>query len=172
MVLLLCFAARHVTLPMRRCRGFTLIEIIFVVVIMMVVLLLAVPSLTGVLADRRLRRSLDTFNDLVHQAQERSLTEHRNYLITWREKSVQVRPEVFAKGEEPKPIAQFQLRSTDNLKVVFPAALIKKPPGDWIFWPSGVCEPATVQFAGRDGVWTADYSGLSTQPELTKYAAR
>ena len=114
---------------MRRCRGFTLIEIIFVVVIMMVVLLLAVPSLTGVLADRRLRRSLDTFNDLVHQAQERSLTEHRNYLITWREKSVQVRPEVFAKGEEPKPIAQFQLRSTDNLKVVFPAALTKKPPG-------------------------------------------
>ena len=157
---------------MRRYRAFTLIEIVFAIAILMLVLLLAVPSLTGVLADRRLRRSLDTFNDLVHQAQERSLLEHRNYLITWSKKSVQVRPEVFAKGEEAKPIAQFQLRSTDNLKVFFSAALIKNPPGEWIFWPSGVCEPATVQFAGRDGVWTADYSGLSTQPELTKYVAR
>ena len=157
---------------MRRYRAFTLIEIVFAIAILMLVLLLAVPSLTGVLADRRLRRSLDTFNDLVHQAQERSFVEHRNYLITWNDKKIEVRPEVFQKGEEPKAIAQFQIRRTDNLKVNFPAALIKSPPAEWIFWPSGICEPAIVQFAGRDGVWTADYSGLSTQPELTKYAAR
>src|SRR6202048_5498391 len=122
---------------MRRCRGFTLIEIIFVVVIMMLVLLLAVPSLTGVLADRRLRRSLDTFNDLVHQAQERSLVEHRNYLITWKGTTIQVRPEVFQKGEKAQAVAQFQIRETDNLKVTFPAALTKNPPAEWIFWPSG-----------------------------------
>jgi type II secretory pathway pseudopilin PulG len=157
---------------MRRLRAFTLIEIVFAIAILILVLVLAVPSLTGVLADRRLRHSLDTFNDLVHQAQERSLVEHRNYLITWNEKAIQVRPEVFQKGEEAKAIAQFQIRGTDNLKVTFPAALIKSPPAEWIFWPSGICEPAIVQFASRDGVWTADYSGLSAQPELTKYVAR
>jgi type II secretory pathway pseudopilin PulG len=157
---------------MRRFQAFTLIEIVFAIAILMLVLLLAVPSLTGVLADKRLRRSLDSFNDLVHQAQERSLVEHRNYLIVWNNKGLEVRPEVFQKGEEPKAIAQFQIREREKLIVTFPAALIKNPPAEWIFWPSGICEPAIVQFAGRDGVWTADYSGLSTQPELTKYAAR
>ena len=49
----------------------------------MLLVLLAVPSLNGVLADRRLRRSLDSFNNLVRQAQERSVAERRSYLIAW-----------------------------------------------------------------------------------------
>ena len=43
---------------MQRRNGFTLIEITIAVVILVVALLIAVPSVTGVLADRRLRRSL------------------------------------------------------------------------------------------------------------------
>ena len=48
--------------------AFTLLEIVIAISIMMVVLLLAVPSLNGVLADKRLRRSFDGFNGLVRQA--------------------------------------------------------------------------------------------------------
>ena len=54
----------------------------------LLLLMLAVPSLEGVLADKRLRRSLDRFNDLVRQAQERSVADHRAYLIVWRDKGV------------------------------------------------------------------------------------
>lgn len=157
---------------MRRCPAFTLIEIVIVVFILMLVFLLAVPSLTGVLADKRLRRSLDSFNSLVHQAQARSVAERRAYLIVWRGKEVVLRPEVFAKDEEAKVLSEFQLARGDVLKLTLPAALTKSPLAEWIFWPSGACEPAVIEFSGRDGSWSAQYSALSARAELTSYAAR
>ena len=159
--------SRHVA-----SRGFTLIEIVIAVFIMMLLLMLAVPSLEGVLADKRLRRSLDRFNDLVRQAQERSVADHRAYLIVWRDKGVSLRPEAFAKDEEEKTTADVQLGRGETLKISLPAALIKKPPAEWIFWPSGICEPAVVEFTGRDGTWKATYSALTARPELTNYVAR
>ena len=153
-------------------RGFTLIEIVIAVFILLLLLMLAVPSMNGVLADKRLRRSLNAFNDLVHQAQERSVAEHRAYLIVWGDKGIALRPEVFAKGEEARPTADLTLGRGDVLKLVLPAALTKNPPAAWIFWPSGTCEPAVVQFSGRNGSWTANYSALTARPELTNYAAR
>jgi type II secretory pathway pseudopilin PulG len=156
----------------RRPYGFTLIEVILVVFILMLVLLLAVPSLTGVLADRRLRQSLDSFNNLVSQAHEHSVSEHRPYLLVVGKKSIEVRPEVITKDDDPAPIADFALNDRDSLKLNFPAAMTKNPPPEWIFWPSGVCEPAIVEFIGRNGFWTVTYSALNARPEVTKYAAR
>src|SRR5205823_14678205 len=100
---------------MRDWRAFTLVEIVLAVFIMMLLLMLAVPSLNGVLADRRLRRSLDRFNDLVRQAQERSVADHRAYLIVWRDKRVSLRPETFDKGEE-ETTTDLQLGRGETLK--------------------------------------------------------
>ena len=157
---------------MQRFRAFTLIEIALSIFILMLLLMLAVPSLSGVIANRRLKQSLDSFNQLVRQAQERSVTERRAYLIVWGKSSVLLRPEVFTKDEEEKPTAVLRLPKGSWIKVSLPAALIGKPPAEWIFWPSGTCEPAIVQFRGPAGTWTADYSPLTAQPELTQYAAR
>ena len=157
---------------MRRFRAFTLIEIALSIFILLLLLLLAVPSLSGVIADRRLKQSLDSFNQLVRQAQERSVTERRAYLIVLGKNSVLLRPETFTDHEEEKPTAVFRLSKGSWIKVSLPAALISKPPAEWIFWPSGTCEPATVQFRGAAGAWTANYSPLTAQPELTQYAAR
>ena len=153
-------------------RGFTFIEIVIAVFILVMLLMLAVPSMNGVLADKRLRRSLNGFNDLVRQAQERSVAEHRAYLIVWGGKGIVLRPEVFAKGEEARPTADLALARGNVLKLTLPAALTKNPPGEWIFWPSGTCEPAVVQFSGRDGSWTATYSALTARAQLMNYAAR
>jgi prepilin-type N-terminal cleavage/methylation domain-containing protein len=153
-------------------RGFTLIEIVIVVAISMLVLLVSVPSLNGVLADRRLHRSLDAFNNLVYQAQERSVIEHRAYLIVWGDDEILLRPEAFAKKETATATATFPIAHGEALKLLLPAALIKSPPGEWIFWPSGICEAATVQFTGRDGTWAARYSPLTARGELISYAAR
>src|SRR6202011_2969694 len=136
-------------------RAFTLIEIVIAVFIL---LLLAVPSLNGVLANRRLQRSLDGFNNLVRQAQELSVAQRRAYLIVWSKKGIILRPEVFARDEDPKPAAVFQLNRGDVLRLMLPAALTKNPPPEWIFWPTGTCEPAIVQFKGGSGSWTANYS--------------
>jgi type II secretory pathway pseudopilin PulG len=157
---------------MRRSPAFTLVEIVIAVAIMATLLLLAVPSLEGVLADRKLRASLDAFNNLVREAQERSVSEHRAYLIVWTDKSVFVQPEAFRRDDDRKPVAVFNLEHGTVLTLSFPAALSSKPPGEWIFWPTGTCEPAVVQFAGRAGTWTASYSSLTAHGELTNYAAR
>jgi len=156
----------------QRLRAFTLIEIALSIFILLLLLLLAVPSLSGVVADRRLKQSLDSFNQLVRQAQERSVTERRAYLIVWGKSSVVLKPEIFTKDEEEKATAVLRLPKGSWIKVSLPAALIGKPPAEWIFWPSGTCEPAVVQFRGPAGTWTADYSPLTAQPELTHYAAR
>ena len=157
---------------MQRFRAFTLIEIALSIFILLLLLLLAVPSLSGVIANRRLKQSLDGFNQLVRQAQERSVTERRAYLIVWGKSSVVLKPEIFTKDEEEKATAVLRLPKGSWIKVSLPAALIGKPPAEWIFWPSGTCEPAIVQFRGPAGTWTADYSPLTAQPELTQYATR
>ena len=157
---------------MQRLRAFTLIEIALSIFILLLLLVLAVPSLSGVIADRRLKQSLTSFNQLVRQAQERSVTERRAYLIVWGKSSVVLKPEIFTKDEEEKATAVLRLPKGSWIKVSLPAALTGKPPAEWIFWPSGTCEPARVQFRGPAGTWTADYSPLTAQPELTQYAAR
>lgn len=142
------------------------------VFILMLVLLLAVPSLTGVLADRRLRQSMDRFNELVSQAHEHSVAEHRPYLLIVGNKSIEVRPEVLTKEDDPSPVADLPLSDRESVKMTFPAAMVKEPPPEWIFWPSGVCEPAVVEFLGRAGSWVIRYSALNARPEIAKYAPR
>jgi prepilin-type N-terminal cleavage/methylation domain-containing protein len=158
---------------MRRHRhGFTLIEVAISVFIMLLLLGLSVPSLRGVLADHRLRRSLDDLNKLVREAQERSVTERRPYLISWEKDHLVLHPEALAKGEDSAPTATLPLRRGEAFQLDLPAALTKHPSADWVFWPSGTCEPAIVSFKGVDGSWTARYSPLNARPELSNYAAK
>ncbi len=144
---------------MQRARGFTLIEIALSIFILLLILVLAVPSFSGVIANRRLKQSLDDFNDLVRQAQTLSVTERRPYLIVWSKNNVMVRPEAFAEDEEAKAKAEFRPSRGSTL-------------AEWIFWPSGACEPAVVRFQGPAGSWTANYSPLTGRPEITSYAVR
>jgi prepilin-type N-terminal cleavage/methylation domain-containing protein len=152
--------------------AFTLVEIIIAVAIMATLLLMAVPSLHGVLADRHLRASLDGFNKLVRAAQERSVSEHRAYLLVWTDKNVYLQPEAFTKDDSQDSLETFNLERGEVLTLTLPAALTSKKPGEWIFWPTGTCEPAIVQFTGRAGTWTANYSPLTAHGDLTSYAAR
>jgi len=150
----------------QRARGFTLIEIALSIFILLLILVLAVPSFSGVIANRRLKQSLDAFNELVRQAQTLSVTERRPYLIVWSKNNVMVRPEAFADDEEAKAKAEFRPSRGSTLKLSLPVALAEK------YWPSGTCEPAIVRFQGPAGSWTANYSPLTGRPEITSYAVR
>lgn len=134
--------------------------------------MLAVPSFSGVIANRRLKQTLDEFNNLVRQAQTRSVTERRPYLIVWGKNNVVARPEAFAEDEEANAKAEFRLTRGSTLKLSLPVALAEKYPAEWIFWPSGTCEPATVRYQGPAGSWTANYLPLTGRPEITNYAVR
>jgi type II secretion system protein H len=157
---------------MHREEGFTLVELAIAILIMIIIMMLAVPSMNGVLADRRLRRSLDSFNSMVRQAQERSITERRPYLLIWRDGKVGLRAEGLAKDESNAPIVLWKLEKYESFKVAFPAAILEETPAEWIFWPSGNCEPAVVTYHGKDGTWTATYSALTARPEMVAYVAK
>lgn len=134
--------------------------------------MLAVPSFSGVIANRRLKQSLDEFNNLVRQAQTRSVTERRPYLIVWDKNNVLVRPESFAEDEEATAKAEVRPSRGSTLRLSLPAALAEKYPAEWIFWPSGTCEPAIVRYQGPAGSWAVNYSPLTGRPEITSYAVR
>ena len=158
---------------MRRNRqAFTLIEIAIAVFIMLLMLMIAVPSMRGVAADRRLRRSLDDLNNLVRTAQERSVADRRVYLIAWEKDHLILRPEARARGEDSAPTAKLLLRRGDALELQLPAALTENPPAEWAFWPTGTCEPAVVTYKGNDGSWIATYSPLTARAELSSYVAK
>ncbi len=139
--------------------------------ILVLLLGLAIPSIQGVLSDRGLRQSVDALNALVHEAQEKSITEHRAYLLIWSAKEIQLWPEA-AGPDDGAPAGRLTLRRRESYTLAFPFALEKDPPAEWIFWPSGTCEPAEVSFRGPAGTWTASYSPLTARAEITKYAPR
>jgi prepilin-type N-terminal cleavage/methylation domain-containing protein len=159
-------------LQIYRRAGFTLVELAIAVVILVVLLMLAVPSMNGVLADRRLHQSLDAFNAMVREAHERSIAERRSYLIVWYDGKVGLRPEGLLKGETPEPAVKLKLGRNESLKISFPAALVEEVPAEWIFWPSGNCEPVVVNYRGKDGGWTANYSALTARAEVVAYVAK
>src|SRR3954471_14330093 len=116
-----------------RRSGFTLVELAIAVAILVLLMMLAVPSMNGVLADRRLRKSLDGFNAIVREAQERSVTERRAYLVVWADGKIGLRPEALNKGERPEPVVKWKLGKGESLGIKFPAALVDDPPAEWIF---------------------------------------
>jgi prepilin-type N-terminal cleavage/methylation domain-containing protein len=114
---------------MQRQNGFTLIEITIAIVILVVALLIAVPSLTGVLADRRLRRSRDDVNRLGVQAQERSISERRAYLIVWRDKQFALRRKNSSRrGSETGVECEVAKGGLSPLSL--PAAIEEEPPSE------------------------------------------
>jgi prepilin-type N-terminal cleavage/methylation domain-containing protein len=157
---------------MHRRGGFTLLEIAIAIVIGLIILSLAVPSVTGVLADRRLRRSLEAVTGLVRQAQEKSVAERRSYLIVMKDKKFALRAEGLTKGEGSGPIATIPWKRGESYRMLFPAAIDEDPPAVWAFWSTGTCEPAIMSYQGPDGSWTAKFSTLTARPELTKYVVR
>src|SRR5438477_11338269 len=129
---------------MQRQRGFTLVEVIIAVFILLLLLTLAVPSLNGVLADKRLHRSLDRFNQLVRQAHERSLAEHRAYLIVWNDNYISLQPAAFLKTEKHQPIDTIPITRHDRRSLELPAAQMQKVPAEWIYCESVIYEPARI----------------------------
>jgi hypothetical protein len=90
----------------------------------------------------------------------------------WSDRDVVLRPETFTKEEEQKPAAEFIMARGETATLRLPSALSKDPPGQWIFWPSGNCEPAVVSFKSGNGAWAANYSPLTARAEVISYVPR
>lgn len=151
---------------MRLRAAFTLLEICLAVFIAMLLVTLAVPSVSGLLAEKKMKRSFDAFDALAHEAQSRSLSERRAYVVAWDNRGMAVRPQQSKPGEPAPDSPRVDFADRETFDLDLPAALVKSPARQWIFWPSGTCEPATVVYHGAGGAWNATYDPLTVRADF------
>lgn len=148
--------------PTSRAKAFTLVEIIVVVFIIMLILLLAVPSIRGAFRQRALDESFVRFDDVVREAQKRSVTEGKIYQIIFEKDLVSLKA-----AEEKSPVKQVEYDSKDAVvELRLPFAI--EPGNTWTFWPTGNCEPAEIAFEGEPGTWWAVYDAMTTMGEIVE----
>ena len=143
------------------------------ILIVLLVMGIALPSLSGVLAERRLRASYDEFTALAADAQRRSVVEKKTYLLAWdRDGGVRLLPEGLParRRREVPPAAlpagaRYELRFAD-------AAEGGAVPREWAFFPTGNCEPATVRCEAPAGTWEANFNALTARGTFRNFAPR
>jgi prepilin-type N-terminal cleavage/methylation domain-containing protein len=146
---------------MHRRAGFTLLELCLAVAIGLMLLLIAVPSVRGVLQQRRLRAGLDAFDAFVTKAQVRAVNERRTMALVWQADEIALVP-MDKIGDEPDQAPEiFPISKDEEWIVERPAAMGDKPPPVWTFWRSGACEPVIITYKGPVGSWKMQFDALT-----------
>ncbi len=150
-------------MPIRRA-AFTLLEICLALLIGLLLVLLAVPSVSGLLAEQRLRKSFERFDRLVVEAKRRSVSEQQPWRLVWESKDIALVPVGRRTGAGDASLPERLVPARDEaFHLQRPAALRKNPPPEWVFWPDGTCEPAVIAFAGQSGKWEVRYDALTAR---------
>ncbi len=143
------------------CRdGFTLLEICLVIAIVLLISTIAIPSVKGLFAEQRLKKTFEQFDDFVRRTQLRAVKERRGMVMIWDGDGITVQPD--EPGEEDTAGEGDYFPFADGkIALERPAALEKKPAIEWLFWRSGTCEPAILHFEGEAGNWSVQYDPLT-----------
>jgi len=152
--------------PIRR-DAFTLFEVCIAVFIGVLIMLAAVPSISGVIEDQRAKKLFNQFDDLAKQASTHAVMERRPYVLEWDESGVSLHPLAPGNADEARGSGRVDFGDKLAPDLVLPGALVKDPPKEWTFWPTGTCEPATIICHVPDSPWTATYDPLTEQPVYT-----
>lgn len=148
---------------MSRRDGFTLLEIIIALVIGLMLVTLAVPGVTGLLREQDLKKTFETFDELVHRAQVRSVTEGRALRIVFDETGATLQVSDIREGDEAEEDERYALTDKETLTLERTAALVKEPLAEWPFWRSGTCEPVKISYTGPAGSWIVQYDPLTVR---------
>lgn len=147
--------------------AFTLFEVCIAVFIGVMIILAAIPSLSGLIEERRAKKLFNEFDDLAKEASTRAVTERRAYVLDWDDSGVSMRPLEPANDDEAEDVRRVDFGQKLAPDLELPGALEKDPPREWTFWPTGTCEPAIVICHIADAPWTATYDPLTEQPVFT-----
>ena len=131
------------------------------VAIAMLVIGMAVPSVQSVLNEQDLKRSWEQFDDLVRKAQTKAVSERRAYVLVWQKDAIALEPYEPQESDYDTEPERFPINDGQSFLLERPAAMDKKPPAEWIFWRSGICEPALITYEGPEGLWKAEYNPLT-----------
>ena len=137
---------------------------------------IALPSMTGQLARRRLQEASDRLDDLATRARERAVSEHRPYLLVWEKGgSIALYPadaNAVARNKAGPVSALTPTASNEHYTLLRNASLTTQPSAEWIFWPTGNCEPVSVRYQSSAGEWEAAYNPLSGRGTFTRFIAQ
>jgi hypothetical protein len=153
------------------------LEVCLALAIGMMLVLLAVPSVSGLLAEQRLKHTYERFDRLVAAATTRSVAEQRAHALVWEKHGVRLVP---LESADPSPADHdidsssdfVGMRKPDELELQLPATLSRRALGQWVFWSNGTCEPATVAFHGDEGSWLVRYDPLTTHGTFVQSSTR
>lgn len=156
-------------MPSHRQAGFTLLEICLALAIGVMIIALSVPSIAGLLAEKRLKQSFERLDRLASVARVRSVTEQRAYGLLWDRKGISLMPmEREAASEREKPVERLEFEEKESFQLRRTAALLKDPPSEWIFWRNGTCEPVQIAYKGSGGSWLVNYDPLTARGTFLK----
>jgi prepilin-type N-terminal cleavage/methylation domain-containing protein len=154
--------------------GFTLLELMIAIAIAVIILTMAIPSITGMNQEKRLRESFEKLDAFTYKAQSKAVSEQRSWVLVWDKTRILLQP------NEPTPEEMQDGGASVQQELVFgqgesytierPYALMPKEstPGDWTFWRSGTCEAVIIHYQGPDGWWSAKYHPLTGHGEITE----
>ena len=146
-----------------RRAAFTLLEICLVLMIAVIILLLAVPSISGMLADQRLHESYSRFERFVDDARLQTLRDQKPVILIWDKQGISMcKAERDPKGA-PVVVDRMEVSENEVFDLGRPAALAPKPAAEWTFWPNGTCEPVVVSYKGPAGVWQVSFDALTAR---------
>ena len=158
----------------RNRAAFTLLELMLAVSIILVVMLVVVPSVRGMMAERRLHDTFEKFDTLARKAQLHAVTQQRTWTLRIDEGGIAIGPdeplpEENSDSKDNATPEQISLGKDEGYTLLRPASLLppKDTPSKWTFWRSGTCEPAIVNYSGPDGTWAAQYNPLTGHGEIT-----
>jgi type II secretion system protein H len=156
---------------MSRRSGFTLLELMLVVMIGTLIMSVAVPSVAGLLREQRLKQTFEDFDDFVRRAQARAVKDSNTLVMVWEKVGITLGV-LDAKTEESpestNSTERFAFPEDSTWTLQRPAALVKNPVPEWPFWRSGACEPVIVKFESEAGTWSAEYNGLTGHGKLVE----
>lgn len=151
---------------MSRQHGFTLLELMLVVMIGTLIMSVAVPSVASLLREQKLKESFEEFDAFARKAQNRAVSESGTFVMVWDKEGISLQPLDPVAEDKAGPPERFTFSEGNIWTLQRPAALVKKPVWEWPFWRSGACEPVIVSFESPGGSWSAEYSGLTGRGKI------
>jgi hypothetical protein len=124
---------------------------------------LAVPSISGLLAEQRLQESFQRFNRLAALAGHDSVVGQRECRLVWDRKGITLFRGKSADGSDAEtPEERLDFNDKESFQLQRTATLQKNAPDEWTFWRNGTCEPVQVAYQGPAGKWLVRYDPLTS----------
>ena len=152
--------------------GFTLFELCLAVLIGLLILTMLIPSVSGMFGGQKLQKTFEEFDAFVRDAQKKSVSERRDYVMVFEEGGISLEPLEPEDEDADIEVPHLAMAEGADIVIARPVALQKNPPMEWHFWKSGVCEPVVASYTGPLGTWTVEYNPLTARGTVLEQNTR